>query len=316
MNEFLAPILRSGDILADLSRWVSLDPGERKRRAAEAARDRNAAVLWQLTEAHILLYGGSAAKTSRHTLSAYRTSITMLLRAWPDVPLLRPRRDQAALYIRSLESAGKSPATVSVRLAGARALYRALRWTEATEADPFKDVRPARDTVAIEDKRKPYSESDIAALLAHATGSDRLLVLLAGRAGMRNQECCNLRWEHVDLPGRKILVFEGKGRKTASVPMAGTLADALAASPRISDYVIPEYRTTEQARRRLKALCLKAGVRPLGVHSLRHAAGTKLQAEVHDVTQVQKFLRHSSPETTVRYIHLADRFLNDRLADW
>lgn len=315
MDEFFAPVVSSGDALERVTRWANLDEAERKRRAAEACRDRDVATLWDLTEARLILFGKSGSRTSRHTISSYRTSVERLIADWSGVPLLRSTPDQAALWVRTLEKT-LAPSTVSVRLAGARALYAALRWTRATDIDPFRDVHPAKDNVAPEDKRQPYSDGAVAALLTQATGSDRLLILLAGHAALRNAECVNLRWEHVDLAARKLLVVEGKNRKTASVDLSRTLAEALHDAPRVNEYVIPEYRTTEQARRRLKAVCLRAGVQPLGVHSLRHACATRLQIQMRDVSRVQRHLRHASPSVTMRYVHLADRALADNLQDW
>ena len=42
------------------------------------------------------------------------------------VDLLRPGKNVGALYLRHLEAQGYAPATVRVKLAGARALYQAL----------------------------------------------------------------------------------------------------------------------------------------------------------------------------------------------
>src|SRR5690606_40986826 len=60
--------------------------------------------------------------------------------------LLRPSRDAGVVYLRRLEAGLKpdgtpaprppSPATLQVKLAAARTLYRALRWAGATEARP------------------------------------------------------------------------------------------------------------------------------------------------------------------------------------
>src|SRR4051812_2397566 len=118
----------AGDALATARRWIDLDPSERRRRAAAACRDRDVEQLWSLTEAVIVLHGRKGAHISPRTRKAYRSGISALMAAWQHVPLLHPTRDQAALWLRDMEAASLAPATLTVRLAAARALYRALRW--------------------------------------------------------------------------------------------------------------------------------------------------------------------------------------------
>ena len=97
-----------------------------RRFAAEAARDRDAEDLWALAEAHLTLHGSAGSRVSRHTLSAYRHAVESLLSDWSGENLLRPGRNAGVLWVRELEGRYKS-ATVRVYLAGAKALYAALR---------------------------------------------------------------------------------------------------------------------------------------------------------------------------------------------
>ena len=64
-----------------------------------------------------------------------------------------------------------------------------------------------------------------------------------------------------------------------------------------------------------KALCQRAGLRPLRIHDLRHATATFLLAEGVDLKVIQKTLRHSRHQTTADiYAHVAER-LQRRAAD-
>ena len=52
-----------------------------------------------------------------------------------------------------------------MNVAAARALYAALRWSGASEADPFSDVKPAKDLTPAWEKREAYSHSELELLL-------------------------------------------------------------------------------------------------------------------------------------------------------
>jgi integrase len=321
MDNALALVLHDGDALVPLSRWATMDASERRRKATEACRDRDVEVLWSLCEARLLLFGRSGARLSLHTLGAYRTGVTRLLRAWAGVDLLHATPNQGALYVREMEAAGLKPSSVSVRLAGARALYAALRWACTTEqhdcyVDPFKDVHPATDTTPSWQKRKPYTDGDVERLCAVASPEDRVMLLLGANAGLRNAEIVGLTWSDIDLSARYLTVQRGKGLKRRQVPISRSLLSALSERPRQNDYVIASYRTTEQARRRMRALCSRAGVDYKAIHSLRHTAGVRIYRQTGRLEDAQSLLGHSDISTTVTYAKWSDEATQNALADW
>jgi integrase/recombinase XerC len=73
------------------------------------------------------------------------------------------------LWVRELEAKFK-PATVRVKLAAARALYAALRWSGATTADPFSDAKPGKDLTPAWEKREAYSLHEVQWLTKVADG--------------------------------------------------------------------------------------------------------------------------------------------------
>lgn len=85
-----------------------------------------------------------------------------LLEAWQGETLLRPSHNAGPAYLRRLEGRGLAPASVRVKLAGARQLYADLRWTGATTATPFDDARAVRDPTAAWDKVQPYTDKELA----------------------------------------------------------------------------------------------------------------------------------------------------------
>ena len=288
---------------------------ERRRRAVEACRDKDAAALWALTEAYVVLHGERGAGISPNTLKAYRSSVESFV-TWATnqaVNLLRAKPADALHFVRAQEGQGLKPATLRVRLAGARMLYKALRWAEATEARPFDDVRGAKDHTAPWDKRQPYSEDEMAALLAVAPARDQALLLLCGHAGLRISEALGLTWADVNLPDRALHV-RGKGAKNRRVTIGETLAAALVKLERSGPTVIGG--RYDSANARLARLCMKASVTCRSHHALRHYSGTRLVREGATLEDVARHLGHSQLETTRIYTHWAADGLTKRLLNW
>lgn len=315
MTQALTLAVYEGDTLSGARRWSELEAGERRRRAVVAAQGYEAGELWALTEAHTFLYGGAGAAISPRTARAYREGVIRFLAHAQSraVNLLRPGRDAGAVYVRSLETEGLKPASVRVHLAAARALFRALRWAGVTEANPFSDARPAKDKVAAWDKRSPYSEDEVQALLRHATLRDQVLILLCAHGGLRISEALALKWEEVE--GQVLLVSNGKGGKSRRVALSGTLAATLANFKQGKTAGLVIGGTQEAARKRLSGIAGRAGIKSKGFHAFRHYAGTKIAGSL-GLEDAARHLGHSSIETTRVYAKWADTSLTNALKNW
>lgn len=306
-----------GDATEDAVRWAQLTPSQRRVRAARAANERNGEALWSLTNYYLTTRGRQRGRVSERTRRAYRRGVLDLVAAFEGENLLDPSSDAGAVYLIRLETvpvprkiAGKliveplAASTISVRLSAAKALYRALRHVDATEAAPFADLSAPVDTMAPEAKREAYTVEDVHALLGAAVPVDRAFVHLCASAGLRNFEATSLTWGQVrsDLGVLKDVV--GKGRRVRDVPAASALLDALGAirpaAAAASDAVLPF--GPGRARERLQKLCVAAGVRYSGreVHGLRHTAGTEITRR-HGIDAAADILRHANLQTTRRY---------------
>ncbi len=324
-----------GDALSRAESWAALSPEALRRRAMTAANERDLDELWALAEAYLFLHGSKGAKASAHTLRTYRRGVLDLLTAWAGENLLRPSRDAGVLYLRRLEAglrpdgepAAKppSPATLQVKLAAARTLYRALRWSGATEARPFEDVRASKDPTPAWEKRRPYGDGDVEKLLELGTAAERVMVLLGAHAGLRIGEMTDLAWRDIDLEKRALRVRVGKGGKAATVSVTGRLREALEAlrrdgeqanRQRGAELVLPW--GSDHARRRFRRLCARAGVDYQGaaVHGLRHAAGTRLYRQTNDLGRVAAHLRHADIQTTRIYAKIDAASISEDIDDW
>lgn len=298
---------------------------ELRRFASEAARDRNGVALWSLTEAHLTLHGSSGSRVSGHTLSAYRHAIAELLKDWAGENLLRPGRNAGVLWVRELEgrtpakgkNATMSSATVRVYLSAAKALYAALRWSGASEAAPFADVKVAVDKTPAWEKRDAYTQTEVHWLEQCSEGATLLVVLLGAHAGLRVSEMTALRWGDVNLSGGVLRVVAGKGGKTARVYLTPTLVAALEITPpeQRDRYVLP-CRSRQAVYQRLEAACRQAKVKFKGIHALRHASGTRLREDTGDLALVADHLRHSSLDTARGYAKANNMQLKKALGEW
>lgn len=337
--------------LQRVARLQGLSDEALKRFAIKAANERELNALWDLVEAHLTLRGGSGARTSRHTLRAYRRGIHELLVMWQGENLLRPSRDAGPLYVQRLLSGERSallsleqpqakrgrrvkagplsPASVGLRVAAARALYDSLAWARATEADPFRDVRIGKTATALAEapSTRVYTELELVALHAAAGDLQEAVILLLGsHGGLRVSEMLRLTWSDVDLRQGELLVREGKGGKTATVALSPRLHEALSAYKRQRSaelavavrerLTVLELRSQYGVFNRLRALCLRADVTFKGVHALRHSAGTRLYHQTGDLGQVQDHLRHSTLDMARRYARSDRRKLRSSLDDW
>ncbi len=300
MNSGISIQRFTGTRTAQMRAWRDLASDERRRRAVEAARDREVSTLWSLVEAHLTLHGARGAQTSLHTLKTYRVGVEQAIAALEGEHLLSPSRDWGAAWKAEL-AARYAPSSVNVKLAAGRALFAALRWAGATEAEPFRDVKGQRDPTPASDKVAAYPQGDLERLLAVADPRERLLVLLGAHAGLRVSEACALRLE--DLKGERIVVRFGKGGKLRRVRASWRLRQAILELPP------PTRKGTgtllnvgdQRARQIMQGLCARAGVEYLAVHPLRHAAGKRLYRETRDVLAVQRQLGHANVNTSQIY---------------
>lgn len=295
--------------------WNDLEAGERRRRAVVAARDKDKDALWSLTEAYLVLNGASGTGVSPRTLKAYRWATDRFLTYAGEqaFTLLSPASGDGVRFIRTVEAGGLSPASTRVQLAGVRLLYSALRWAEATQVSPFADVRPVRDKTAAWDKRSPYREEEITALLAHADPRMGTLLLLCAHGGLRISEALALEWRDVQLDAGELLVRSGKGGKQRRVVLGKSLVQALEKVGLEGRVIGGSYPAAVE---RLRRLCARTNIPYRGYHALRHAAGTRLVKEGASLDDVARHLGHSALETARIYAKWSDDVLRRRMAQW
>ncbi|MEF2277261.1 tyrosine-type recombinase/integrase [Deinococcus sp. YIM 134068] len=280
-------------------------------RAVEAASLYDAGTLTHVLHAYMTTASRKGARTSRKTLDAYALAVRDFV-PWArenGVSLLRPGRRDGGRYVAHLQTraslgrgrAGRlSAATVAQYVAGARALYRALRWAGATDAQPFENAHVPPDPTPGIVRNPPYGH-EVDAALAHCDPRLAALLLLCAHAGLRVGEALGVTV--ADLRGGRVTV-RGKGGRGRTVPLGRRVRAALAPLPPVNaDGALFDW-TYAQATYRMGRAFRAAGHGDAwrGFHAARKHSGTRLYAATRDFTRVGLFLGHASVDTTRRYV--------------
>lgn len=153
--------------------------------------------------------------------------------------------------------------------------------------------------------------ADDGAVMRARSSSDwrvRLAVRLASELGLRRGEVARVRGSDLvrDLRGWSLIVH-GKGGKARIVPLADDLA--LEVERRGPGWLFPGAdagHVSPEWIGRLVGRALPSGVT---MHALRHRFATRAYERTGDLVAVQRILGHESPQTTLRYLAIADETL-------
>ena len=309
--------------LKDALSFADLTDQSLRVRAVEAAANYDTESLVLVMLAYMGTASRKGARTSQKTLDAYSLAVRDFI-PWArlsGVQLLRPGKRDGGRYLANLQrrpSAGKgkrgflSAAPVAQYTAGVRALYRALRWAGATEAQPFDEVYVPNDPTPGIVKNPPYLQ-EIDAALHHCEPRLAALILLCSHAGLRVSEA--LAVKDTDLQGHT-LVVHGKGGKIRRVPLGARVRKAIGGiSPIDGDghFFMWDYgQATYRAGKAFRA----AGFEWRGFHAARKHSGTRLYQATKDFTRVGLFLGHSSVDTTRRYVAVPDNDVTKEVEHW
>jgi len=157
--------------------------------------------------------------------------------------------------------------------------------------------------------------------LATAEAPQRLAnacYFVLAHAGLRAGECVELEFQDCDLPGRRLLIRQGKGLRDRVVYLSDTACAAIqhylagwARLPTAPLFTHPDGRpiSYEWLWACIGKLGEAAGVAGVTPHRLRHTLATHLLNVGMDITQIQKLLGHQHLETTMIYARVLDTTL-------
>lgn len=197
-------------------------------------------------------------------------------------------------------------------LAVLKALFnRCIEWKLFEGENPVASVKPTKEPQQRLRYLEPEEEDR---LLALAPEPLRTIIIVGIHCGLRIQsEALTLQWQHVDFSRRQLTVEAAfaKNGKMRSVPLNSTVCAALEQlrANRKGDFVFVKRdggRYTS-VRNVFDATCLKAGLRDVTPHTLRHTFATRLIENGVDLRTVQELGGWSQIRMLERYGHVSQR---------
>jgi site-specific recombinase XerD len=149
---------------------------------------------------------------------------------------------------------------------------------------------------------------------------DRAMLAVYYGCGLRRNEGINLDVNDVLISKNLLFVSKGKNYKERYVPMTESVKEDIM---NYLDFARPMFLNrpanalflsyagnrliTQSMATRLQKLKEKAGIeKEAGLHTLRHSIATHLLQSGMKLSQIKRFLGHSSMESTQIYTHLAN----------
>lgn len=267
----------------------------------------------------------TAIHKSRKTFAAYSLALRLFQQSCSKTHLSSLTRDDAMNFVKFLRDRGNSPRTVHNRAA---ALQFFLHHFKLPSLLLGKDVPKFT-----EKKARAYNGDELSKILEVADEDEKDMLLFFVCTGVREQEAQHACWSDLDLVGKTYTVTEHidlgfipKDKEEDSVPLPDALVTRLVERRKRypkTRLIFPgkHGKPNGHLLRTVKRLALEAGVNcghcvnrkgkscathpvcaNIGLHKLRKTYATTLHRSGVPARTIQSFLRHSSLDTTLRYL--------------
>lgn len=190
------------------------------------------------------------------------------------------------------------PVSRGLYLGDLRAFYKWAIRQDLLEVDPTIKVDAPKKPNYMP---KPIPTKQLKQAISLAPPRQRLMLSLAGYAGLRACEIATLRYEDIDRDDELIRV-RGKGDKVRIVPLhpyLGAMLEPQGSGPVITWHGKPIQPNSVSAA--LAKYLRGVGVNATG-HQGRHSFGTRTYNACKDLAAVQEVMGHASPQTTRGYV--------------
>jgi integrase len=243
-----------------------------------------------------------------------------ILPRWGQTPITSLQPRSVELWLKGLRLAPKS----RVHIRGLMSqLYDFAQWsgiTPATERNPISLVKVEHATRRC--KPRSLTVEEFQKVVIHLKEPLRSMAILAVSLGLRASEVLALKWKHVDWLNRKLSVEQRIYRQHVDETKTRGSSAELDLDPSVLQ-VLKEWRQGSQFRgeedwmwaspTQLGRLpisypwywhcfndgAIKAGIGPLGTHTLRHTYRSWMDSVGTPIAVQQKLMRHSDIRTTM-----------------
>ena len=192
-------------------------------------------------------------------------------------------------------------------------VWTMLEKASAGISNPWKNLSPP-DTDGRRGEAFSRAQEQSVLDAAKKIGKDWYpICLIMQNTGLRYGDVARLEWR--EIQGDVIRMAPNKTRRhgiTVAIPLLAQVRDALAALPKVGNFVFPVHAELYGQRRARSAAGLRfrevldaAGISGTGysVHSWRHTAATRLAEAGADIETRKRILGHTEDITARRYDH-------------
>ena len=223
-------------------------------------------------------------------------------------------RSDIEKWLGGLVGRGYTPATCNRVLAVLKTMFSHAVERGAIAVSPAKDVRPLNNPGR---RERFLSKSEgrelLRRLAADACPKAKIIQLLI-LTGARKSEIMRARWEDLDPENHVLnvpLAKSGKLRRIILSDEALAVFAAIRPDPD-SPWIFPgrdKNRPLSDIYDYWRGIRHELGLGDARIHDLRHTFASVLVNLGHTLYEVQQLLGHASPQTTMRYAHLANNTL-------
>ena len=215
------------------------------------------------------------------------------------------RGKDIAAAIRKLESEGKAPNTIRLRLALLSHLFTIAHkeWGMEALSNPVELVRKPKTPQGRD--RRLVDDEEIRLLDACQAMNPELasIVGVAIETAMRQGEIMGVTWNKVDLKRQTVTLEDTKNGEKRIVPLTTRATQILRDLPRNLDGKVWTYTPHGMRASYIKA-CKRANIEGLTFHDLRHEATSRLFEKGLGLMQVAAITGHKNMQMLKRYTHL------------
>ncbi len=243
--------------------------------------------------------------------------------------ILAVKAAQVVRYRNGLQERNLSPATVNLRLAAVRGLYRRLMKLGKIQGNPADPELVEGLPVSDESRTQGLTLEEVNAILGTCDGTlrglrDRALLMTLYFEGLRRSEASRLRYRDITTKRGLVEVRNSKNNPYATIRLRPEVKRAIDGylevlnrelerrETRPEDPVFCSLSRLRSFGKRLSSSAIndivKKRVKEAGIkdkritaHSWRHTSCTLALAAGVPVQQVQRHLRHKNVQTTLRY---------------
>ncbi|HOW89608.1 MAG TPA: site-specific integrase, partial [Elusimicrobiales bacterium] len=138
------------------------------------------------------------------------------------------------------------------------------------------------------------------------------VVVCALTTGMRRSELLNLDWRDIDFASNTIQVLKsksGKSREIPVMPALRTLLENLGPKSHGNVFKMPYITLRRLYHKALGSACITS----FRFHDLRHTFASHFAMKTGDLPALQQILGHASIQMTLRYAHLSDKHIAEKM---